>query len=103
MTPLPFSSPNSEPRNGPGHPSSLQKCQIPKHHGGKVHEAPRPGGLWAEQVSVSVPGEGMGERGEQKLPLEGALIQQFPVKAKVWTGPDTVLDRSLADNLHVKV
>lgn len=40
---------------------------------------------------------------DQKLPLEEALVQQFPVKAEVWTGADTVLDLSLTDNLHVKV
>lgn len=52
---------------------------------------------------MSVPGEGMGHTGDQKLPLEAALIQQFLVKAKLWTGADTVLDLSLADRLHVKV
>lgn len=79
MTSLPFSSTDSEPGNLPGHSSSLQECQIPKHHRGKVHAAPRPGGLWAEQVSVSVRARG-GDRGHRApgAALGGSLEPAVP-------------------------
>lgn len=102
---LPFSSTDSEPGNSSGHSSSVQKCQIPKYHWGKVHAAPRQGGLRADQVSISVSlGQGnvWADGGEQKLATEGALIQQFLGKAEVWTRAGTFSDQ-IADNLHVKV
>lgn len=53
-TSLPFSSTHSEQGNSPGDPGSLQERPVPKHHRGKVHEAARQGGLWAQWVSICV-------------------------------------------------
>lgn len=60
-----FFSTDSEPGNSTGHSSSVQECQLPKYHRGKVRAAPRQGGLRARQVSIAEP-LGWGTAGWQR-------------------------------------